>query len=476
MTKDEGFRHLVPPPLTPPHKGEGDFAAAMPQKTIDDWRPAEAHASSLPPCGEGSGVGVNSHPIAPAGVVFAIGGLYVAQSVIGGITWTGLPAVLRDGGLALDDVGLLSLIALPWALKFLWSPQVERFRLPRSGRNRSGTIVLVGGLISILGLALAGMLGPQALFPVLACLTVVAFAASTVDIACDGYAVETLAKKFHGWGNAAQVGGAYLGSAIGGGLFLVLVAAGGWQVAVLAMVLLLVLLAAPFLLHARSHAAAETRPHTPSLASALRRREVRRGLLAAAIYVVAQKGSMMMLGPFLIDAGFGLAEIGLLNGVGSLFVGFAAALAGGALVRAWGTRTVLVLALVLQGAALLFFAGYGLFPGISKTLLMAVAVASSSGVMALGFVALYAQFMGWSDPRQGGVDFTLFQSMDALVSMACGVLAGFAAEHFGYAAFYAGAAAVALAAIPAIALVADGKPSGGEAAAPGAKPSGVFER
>ena len=58
----------------------------------------------------------------PARIVFAVGGLYVAQSVIGGITWTGLPAVMREKGMALDSVGLLSLIALPWALKFLWSP------------------------------------------------------------------------------------------------------------------------------------------------------------------------------------------------------------------------------------------------------------------------------------------------------------------------------------------------------------------
>ena len=85
----------------------------------------------------------------PAAVVLAVGGLYVSQSVIGGVTWTGLPAVLRDQGLALDNVGLLSLIALPWALKFLWAPMVERFRLPPVGRNRSGVIVAVGGGLSI---------------------------------------------------------------------------------------------------------------------------------------------------------------------------------------------------------------------------------------------------------------------------------------------------------------------------------------
>ncbi|UUP16651.1 MFS transporter [Nitratireductor thuwali] len=390
----------------------------------------------------------------PAAVVLAVGGLYVAQSVIGGITWAGLPAVMRDRGMALDEVGLLSLIALPWALKFLWAPMVERFRLPPAGRNRSAVIVAIGGGISVLGLGVVGLIGPGLLGPVLACLTIIALAAATVDIACDGYAVEALPRKQHGWANAAQVGGAYLGSAIGGGLFLIIVAAYGWSVSVWSMAALLVLLGVPFLLRSRAYAAAETRTHVPSLASALRRPEIRRGLLAAALYVIAQKTAMIMIGPFLIDAGLDLAAMGLINGAGSMFVGLAAALVGGALVRVLGARAVLVIALVLQAGALLFFAASGLFPDIPNWALATVAVASSSGIMALGFVALYAQFMHWSDPRQGGVDFTLFQSMDALVSMGGGVGAGYVAQHLGYGIFFAGAGVIALATIPAIAVVA----------------------
>ncbi len=395
----------------------------------------------------------------PAAVVLAVGGLYVAQSVIGGITWAGLPAVLRDRGLALDNVGLLSLIALPWALKFLWAPMVERFRLPPVGKNRSGVVVAIGGIISIVGLAVVGLLGPSPLAPVLACLTIVALAAATVDIACDGYAVECLPRAQHGWTNAAQVGGAYLGSAIGGGLFLVLVASHGWAYAVWAMAALLAILGGPFLQRWRSERTSEQRSHVPSLASALRRREIRRGLLAAALYVLAQKLALMMLGPFLIDAGLDLATIGVLNGVGSMFIGLAAALFGGWLVRVLGARLVLILALLLQVAALGIFAADGLFGDLPKALLIVVAIASSSGIMALGFVALYAQFMHWSDPRQGGIDFTLFQSMDALVSMAGGVAAGYAAEYFGYGVFFAGAGLIALATVPAIALVTRQPPS-----------------
>jgi MFS transporter (putative signal transducer) len=390
----------------------------------------------------------------PLALFLAIGGLYVAQSVIGGITWTGLPAVMRAEGVPLDRIGLVSLIALPWALKFLWSPAVERFRLPRIGRNRSGAVVLAGGLVSVLGLIAVGAVGPASLVPVLACLTVVAFAASTVDIACDGFAVQSLSREHHGWGNAAQVGGAYLGSAVGGGLFLVLVDASGWLAAVWAMALLVLLLGLPFMLGPARHMPEETRNHVPSLAAALRRSEIRRGLAAAAIYVVAQKVGLLMVGPFLVDAGLDLSSIGFLNGVGGLLVGVAAALGGGALVKAWGVRNVLVLALVLQAASLFYFSAFDVQAGWSKTVLFGVAIASSSGILALGFVALYAQFMRWSDPRQAGVDFTLFQCMDALVSMAGGILAGYAAEHFGYGVFFTGAGTVALAAVPAIVMVA----------------------
>ncbi|MEO9339228.1 MFS transporter [Mesorhizobium sp. SB112] len=391
----------------------------------------------------------------PVAIFTAIGGLYVAQSIIGGITWAGLPAVMRNEGMSLDRIGLLSLIALPWALKFLWSPAVERFRLPPVGRNRSGIIVLIGGLASVAGLVVVGALGPAMLTPVLICLTLIAFAASTVDIACDGYAVESLFRENHGWGNAAQVGGAYLGSAIGAGLFLVIVDRSGWQTGVWSMALLLVLLGIPFMLRAGKATLVETREHVPSLASALRRPEIRRGLLAAAVYVVAQKVALGMVGPFLIDAGFDLTTVGLLNGAGAMFVGLAAALLGGTLVRIWGISAVLVLAVVLQAMALAFFAVFNQFDTIPKALLMAVSVASSSGIMALGFVALYAQFMRWSDPRQAGVDFTLFQCMDALISMLGGIVAGYAAQYLGYTVFFGCASVIAILAIPIIAKVSD---------------------
>ncbi|CAN7159032.1 MFS transporter [Bosea sp. LjRoot90] len=389
--------------------------------------------------------------LSPAAIVLAIGGLYVGQSIIGGLTFIALPSVLRERGLPLDQIGLTYLAVLPWALKFLWAPSIERYRLPDTGSARSRTIVLATTLISAVGLVAVGLIGPIAFVPLIAVFVVIAFSASTGDIACDGHAVETLAQAHHGWGNAAQVGGAYLGSALGSGLFLVLVARLDWQFATFAMAGLLLLLALPFLL-SPTPAAPARRTHQPSLKEALRRPEMRSGLLLAALYVPAQKWGVAMLGPYLVDSGLDLASLGLVNGVGGLAVGFACALIGGALVRLLGARSVLVLALVLQAASLAGLA-FAAWRGLPQPAVLALALASSSGVMALGFVALYARFMALSDPRQAGVDFTLLQCMDGLVSMAGGIGAGWIAQHFGYGVCFALAAGAALVAAPLVALL-----------------------
>jgi MFS transporter, putative signal transducer len=388
----------------------------------------------------------------PLAIVLAIGGLYAGQSIIGGVTFSALPSVLRDRGLPLDQIGLTYLAVLPWVLKFLWAPAIERYRLPSIGPSRSRSIVLIGGLISAVCFVLAAVIGPTSFAPLMAIFIVIAFAASTVDIACDGHAVESLSERYHGWGNAAQVGGAYLGSAIGSGLFLVLVARVDWIQAMIVMAVLLLLLGLPFVL-SPAITPVDARSHRPSLRDALRRTEMRKGLALAALYAVSQKWGLAMLGPFLVDSGLDLDSLGIVNGAGGMILGFGCALLGGALVRSWGARAIMVLALVLQALTLSGLAAAAWNGGTSQLLLLGLALGSSSAIMALGFVALYAQFMTLSDPRQAGIDFTLLQCMDALVSMIGGIGAGWIAQHFGYSACFGLAAFLVILAITPVALL-----------------------
>ena len=131
------------------------------------------------------------------------------------------------------------------------------------------------------------------------------------------------------------------------------------------------------------------------------------GLVIAALYVVAQKTAMGLFGPFFIDAGYDLGALGLLSGLGSLTLGLVGALGGGALVRRFSARPVLVGAVIAQALLLLVVALSAGAVWLQPATVAPVAMVLSAAVMALGFVALYGQFMSWSDPRQGGVDFTL---------------------------------------------------------------------
>ncbi len=384
---------------------------------------------------------------APAArLVIGLGGLYVAQSVIGGVIFTGLPAVMRQNGASLNDIAFILLTVLPWSLKFLWAPAIERFRSPHGGMRRSRSAIALFGAFAVGAVVACALIGPTALGPLTVAMMVASFSSATVDIACDGHAVESFAERHRGWANSAQVGGAYLGSAIGGGVFLVMIDHWGWRPSALTMAGVLVALAAPFLL-TRDGAVASRHDRPPqSLKQALKRPAIRSGLMLVAVYVLGQKWAMLLVGPFLVDAGLSLTAIGTLNGVGVTALGLAGALGGGYLLRRIDAFRVMSWALGVQIGVMIAFAAYAHWKFDAPTALMAIYLASA-GTLALGFVALYSELMGRASLDQAGVDFTLFQSMDSVVSLLGWRLAGSFGDALGYAICFSAAAGLGLVAI-----------------------------
>src|SRR5262245_57077938 len=92
-------------------------------------------------------------------IFVAIGGIYVAQSLVSGLTFQALPALLRAQGASLDRIGLVSLALLPWALKFLWAPWIERYRHGAAGRSRR--IIVIGECAVAVILVAAAMREPS---------------------------------------------------------------------------------------------------------------------------------------------------------------------------------------------------------------------------------------------------------------------------------------------------------------------------
>lgn len=365
-----------------------------------------------------------------ARVFLAIGGIYIAQSLVSGMTFQAIPAILRANKLPLEYIGLTSLALLPWALKFAWAPWIERYR--RSARDNSRRIVIAGELVvafAILAIAAAGF---SSLPTLIALLWLAALASATVDIACDGYAVEQLAANRRGWGNTAQVGGAYIGFMLGGGLYLWLVSRIGFPAASLILAALVLLLAAPFALTANGRAGASAAvSHRASLRFALARPEVRLGLTLVFICGVGPRIASALVAPFMVDKGVDLALLGMLNGAVAVAAGLAGTALGGVIVHALGAPRAVGVAIGLQTLALagLYAVSTMAAPPLSS---LVAGMLGLTTAMAVGFVATYALLMGASSLRQAGVDFTLFQCADAAVATLGGMSGGLLASQLGY--------------------------------------------
>ncbi|MBE1236362.1 MFS transporter [Phaeovibrio sulfidiphilus] len=384
-----------------------------------------------------------------ARLVPAIGSIYIAQTLVSMIAMQSVPALLRDAGVPLEMIGFSALFMAPWVLKVLWAPRIERWRLPPHRTRRFSKRIILSGQ-ALLALVFAGtglMVGNAtletlAVGPLFAALVLAAFLAASVDIACDGMAVDHLDARSRQWGNLAQVGGGYVGFLLGTSVFLIVCAHFGPGTALVCSACFIAALGLPLLGFSESPREPGSAAHHPGLRHALSRREIRQGLLALVLLEAGLRTATGLIGPLLVDRGADLEFIGWLFGGFTVGCGLAGAVLGAVLVRHLGAWRAVVLAygfqaVILASLALALDAPLGL---------LATLIGLKFSLMAAGLVSLYSALMGLTSPRQAGVDFTVFQSADALVALLGGLLGGWLAGRWGYGASFvtaAGCAAVA---------------------------------
>lgn len=397
-------------------------------------------------------------PLGMASLLGALAGIYITQTMVTTIAMQSLPALLRQAGASLQLVGLSALFMLPWALRFVWSPAVERWRLPagKQGR-RSRTLILRGQWLLAVAMVLvagAGLWGGLSLTHHGAWLLALFFAAAllsaTVDIACGGFAVDQLTPLRRGWGNMAKVGGSYLGMLLGSSAFLLLAHHAGWPQALGAAGVAIAVLSLP-LWHVREPVRAQAGDalQRPSLAHAWRRPQVRMGLALAFALGAGVRTALGMVGPLLLDQGASMDQLAWLFGVFSVGAGLSGTALGGLLVRCLPGWRAVAVALLWQ-AAVLAALGWGAGQAGLAQLIWLVGLLFAA--MACGFVAIYSALMGLASPSQPGVDFALFQCADACMAMLGGVAGGWLAQRWGYGMCFGLAAGLAGAALVLLAL------------------------
>lgn len=354
--------------------------------------------------------------------------LYFSQGLPYGFFTKGLGALLRDTGLSLPDIGLASLLFLPWALKFLPAPLVDRF-----GRRKQWIVPLqllaAGALVALSQLDIE-----TDLRAILWLVVLINAISATQDIATDGLAVSLLRPEDRGLGNAVQVGGYRIGMIVGGGALLVAYVTVGWQGACLIMAGLIAVASIPVIAY-REPARPPRPPATAgSLALAtidfVRRPGAPLWLLLLLAYKTFDALAGPMISPMMIDMGYGVGEVGVLAGTAGSVAGLVGAIVGGVAAQRLGRVRALIWLGLLQVLAVGLYALPAAGIGGAQALLVGIVADSLLGGAAT--VALFTAMMDVCRPATEASDYTIQACVIVILTGTASGFSGYLAEGLGY--------------------------------------------
>lgn len=373
--------------------------------------------------------------------------LYMAQGLPTGVFTQALPAILRSYDVSLQAIGLTGFLAIPWALKFLWAPYLDKFHSLKIGRSRSW--ILPMQVLAIVLLVMVALFNPHTLSTSMgltqffALMFLLNLVAATQDIATDSLAVRHLNYEERSWGNGLQVAGYRLGLVIGGGLLLYLIGVWHWQSAFLALTALFVLVSVPIVFfseNANTEASKSTKKgYLEGFKTLMLHPAFKPWLLVLVTYKIGESLGSAMVKPMFIDMGLTFEQIGLFVSV----IGSLATLAGAFLAGWWIKHLGRYLSLLYFGLAqAVGIACYGYVAwqwqqGHELILWQLYTVNAIEHFMSgLAIVALLAAIMDYCRHSHAGADFTVQVSILAIFGGSATLVAGFLADAVGYTGYY----------------------------------------
>ena len=405
----------------------------------------------------------NPTEVGKRGKLAWMGVLYFAEGMPFGIVKELLPVYFRVHGVSLVDIGLASLLGLPWTLKVAWSPLVDRY-----GERRAW---IRGCLVALTAFtALVTLFEPNppsmALWVVLLGLTV---ASATQDVAIDAFTIGLVRPGEEGDANGVRVSAYRVALIASGGGLLLLAPLIGWNAVFFAAAGCFAALA---LVVGRAPAAEVPSAERGDWVEGMRRWLGRPGAAGVFAFVLIYKLGDAAMGPmvkpFWIDRGLGVGEVALVSTSFGMLATIAGALLGGRLTTRWGIFSALWILGLAQAVSNL---GYTLVAWIDpphpvhavETLGDALAALGEPGralvyaasviesfTGGLGSAAFLSFLMHVCEKEHAAVQYALLSAVFALSRDVAGAASGWATTRLGYGPYFLLTFALAM---PAYALL-----------------------
>ncbi|MBW2443971.1 MAG: AmpG family muropeptide MFS transporter [Deltaproteobacteria bacterium] len=362
------------------------------------------------------------------------------------LTISVLQAWMKDEGVDLTVIGMMALVGLPYTLKFLWAPFLDRFSLPFLGRRRGWMLVAqLALMVSIAGLGQSDPVQHPWLL-VFAAFLVTFFSASQ-DIVVDAYRREDLADEELGLGSSLYVNGYRIGMLLASG--------GGLIMADYMSFSMVYLILAGCMLPGVITTLLTPEPATPAgtpktikeavidpLVEYFRRSSALWILAFILLYKIGDTMASAMTTPFYLDIGFSKSEIGAVVKLFGFWATIAGGLAGGLMMIRLGINRSLWVFGFLQS---LSTAGFAWLASVGYSVPLLSAVIAFENLSSGMGTAAYAAFMASiTNKKFTATQYALLTSLMGIPRVMASAPTGFLAKNVGWEPFFIVCALIAI--------------------------------
>ncbi len=345
---------------------------------------------------------------------------------------------MKEAGVDLTVIGMMALVGLPYTLKFLWSPILDRFTLPFLGRRRGWLLVVQLTLMA--SIVFLGFTNPVA-NPWLVAFAafLVTFFSASQDIIVDAYRREDLADEELGLGSSLYVNGYRIGMLLASGGGLIMADHMPFSMVYLIMAACLLPGVITTLLAPEPDVTAGT-PRTlkEAVLHPLIEYFSRSGALWMLAFILCYKiGDTMasaMTTPFYLDIDFTKTEIGAVVKLFGFWATIAGGFLGGIILLRLGINRCLWIFGFLQAAST---AGFAVLAHIGHNISALAAVIGfenlSSGMGTAAFVAFMASI---TNKKFTATQYALLTSLMGIPRVMASAPTGFLAKNFGWEGFF----------------------------------------
>lgn len=348
-----------------------------------------------------------------------------------------LKAWLHDDGLDLTTIGLFAFVGLPYTLKFVWAPLMDRFTPPFLDRRRGW--ILISQILLLLSLAAFFEVRPAAHTAWLVVLCgLTAFFSASQDIAIDAYRRDILSDEELGFGFSIGIAGYRIGMLVASAGALPLADMLGWHFTYLIMAAGMIIGMAAAVL-----APAVNIMQPPlTLRNAViepfqqffRKENAVIILLFILLYKIGDQMASDMVNPFFLEIGFSKTQIGLVAKVFGFSGMIAGGLLGGLLLFKWSMYRSLWIFGLLQAVSTLAFAALA-HSGFNLPMLAAVVLIENlaSGMAGASYAAYMASLC---DKRYTATQYALLSSLIGVTRVFFVSISGYLGKHLGWENFF----------------------------------------